>query len=154
MTSFLLNGQTRRVDDPDLPLLLAVREVAGLTGTKYGCGKGLCGACTLHVDGRAMRSCTVPVSAVSGKSVTTIEGLSPDRSHPVQRAWLALDVPQCGYCQSGMIMAVSALLQATPKPTDAQIDSAITNICRCATYHRVRQAIHRAAGAAAAGAKA
>jgi isoquinoline 1-oxidoreductase subunit alpha len=151
MTQFTLNGRPHQVDDADMPLLLAVREVAGLNGTKYGCGKGLCGACTVHVDGEAVRSCVTPVAAVSQRSVTTIEGLSSDRSHPVQQAWLALDVPQCGYCQPGMIMAVSALLAETPKPTDAQIDAAITNICRCATYHRVRQAIHRAARQPVAG---
>lgn len=150
MTTFTLNGRPQQVDDPDMPLLLAVREVGSLNGTKYGCGKGLCGACTVHVDGSAMRSCVVPVSAVNGRAVTTIEGLSADRSHPVQRAWLELDVPQCGYCQSGMLMAVAALLARTPQPSDAQIDAAITNICRCATYHRVRQAIHRAARQAGA----
>jgi isoquinoline 1-oxidoreductase subunit alpha len=154
MTAFTLNGRPQTVDDPDMPLLLAVREVGGLNGTKYGCGKGLCGACTVHVDGQALRSCTVPVSAIAGRAVTTIEGLSADRSHPVQRAWLALDVPQCGYCQSGMVMAVSALLASTPQPTDAQIDQTITNICRCATYHRVRQAIHLAARQAGAKAEA
>jgi isoquinoline 1-oxidoreductase subunit alpha len=154
MTQFTLNGRPQQVDDADMPLLLAVREVAGLNGTKYGCGKGLCGACTVHVDGQAVRSCVIPVAAVSQRSVTTIEGLSSDRSHPVQQAWLALDVPQCGYCQPGMIMAVSALLAETPKPTDAQIDAAITNICRCATYHRVRQAIHRAARQPVAGGRA
>jgi isoquinoline 1-oxidoreductase subunit alpha len=154
MTQFTLNGRLQQVDDADMPLLLAVREVAGLNGTKYGCGKGLCGACTVHVDGEAVRSCVTPVAAVSQRSVTTIEGLSTDRSHPVQQAWLALDVPQCGYCQPGMIMAVSALLAETPKPTDAQIDAAITNICRCATYHRVRQAIHRAARQPVAGGRA
>lgn len=150
MTTFSLNGRPQQVDDANMPLLLAVREVGGLNGTKYGCGKGLCGACTVHVDGQAMRSCVVPVASVAGRAVTTIEGLSVNRSHPVQRAWLELDVPQCGYCQPGMVMAVAALLAKTPQPTDVQIDEAITNICRCATYHRVRQAIHLAARQAGA----
>lgn len=147
MPAFQLNDKPIEIADAEMPLLLAIREAGGLSGTKYGCGKGLCGACMVHVDGRATRSCTVPVAAVQGRRVTTIEGLSADRSHPVQKAWLALDVPQCGYCQSGLIMAVSSLLAETPAPTDAQIDAAITNICRCATYHRVRQAIHQAARA-------
>jgi isoquinoline 1-oxidoreductase subunit alpha len=145
MVTFNLNGRPQQVSDDDMPLLLAVREIGGLNGTKYGCGKGLCGACTVHVDGQALRSCVVPVAAIAGRSVTTIEGLAANRSHAVQRAWLELDVPQCGYCQSGMVMAVAALLTETPKPTDNQIDEAITNICRCATYHRVRKAIHLAA---------
>src|SRR5262249_30229895 len=123
--------------DPDTPLLWVVREQLQLTGTKFGCGIAACGACTLHVDGEAVRSCSYPVSLAEGKAVTTIEGLSRDRSHPVQRAWIAEQVPQCGYCQSGMIMAAAALLRTTPKPTDAQIDAAMTNICRCGTYPRV-----------------
>jgi isoquinoline 1-oxidoreductase subunit alpha len=148
MITFTVNGQARSVDvEPETPLLWALRDTLGLTGTKFGCGMALCGACTVHVDGQAMRSCVVPVSAVQGKQITTIEGLSPAGEHPVQKAWIALDVPQCGYCQPGFIMAVAALLKATPRPTDADIDSAITNICRCGTYARVRQAIHAAAKA-------
>jgi isoquinoline 1-oxidoreductase subunit alpha len=146
MITFSVNGQSRSVDvDPDTPLLWVLRDTLGLTGTKFGCGIALCGACTVHVDGQAMRSCVVPVSAVQGKQITTIEGLSPDGSHPVQKAWLALDVPQCGYCQTGVIMAVAALLKAKPQPSDADIDAAITNVCRCGTYARIRQGIHNAA---------
>jgi isoquinoline 1-oxidoreductase subunit alpha len=146
MITFSVNGQSRSVDvDPDTPLLWVLRDTLGLTGTKFGCGIALCGACTVHVDGQATRSCVVPVSAVQGKQITTIEGLSPDGSHPVQRAWLALDVPQCGYCQTGVIMAVAALLKAKPQPSDADIDAAITNVCRCGTYARIRQGIHNAA---------
>ena len=146
MITFSVNGQARSVDvDPDTPLLWVLRDTLGLTGTKFGCGIALCGACTVHVDGQATRSCVVPVSAVQGKQITTIEGLSPDGSHPVQRAWLALDVPQCGYCQTGVIMAVAALLKAKPQPSDADIDAAITNVCRCGTYARIRQGIHTAA---------
>lgn len=140
---FYLNG--RSVDfegDPQTPLLWVIREWASLTGTKYGCGIAACGACTVHVDGEAVRSCSLPVREFKGRRVTTIEGLSTDRSHPVQKAWIEKDVPQCGYCQSGMIMAVAALLQKHPEPTDAEIDEAVTNLCRCATYHRVREAIH------------
>lgn len=144
-----INGKARDLDvDPDTPLLWALREQAGLTGTKYGCGVGVCGACTVHVDGVAIRSCATPVSAFqANQKIVTIEGLSPDGSHAVQQAWLALDVPQCGYCQTGMIMAAAALLRETPRPTDADIDAAMTNICRCGTYNRVRAAIKRAAGA-------
>ncbi len=148
MITFTLNGQARTVDvDPATPLLWVVRDTLGLTGTKYGCGVALCGACTVLVSGQATRSCVLPVSAVQGKRITTIEGLSPDGSHPLQQAWIALDVPQCGYCQTGMIMAAAALLQARPRPTDADIDTAITNICRCGTYARIRRAIHAAAKA-------
>ncbi|AYY96810.1 (2Fe-2S)-binding protein [Burkholderia multivorans] len=144
---FMLNGQPFDFDgDPDTPLLWVVRDAAGLTGTKYGCGIGACGACTVHLDGEAARSCVLPVAGVAGRSVTTIEGLSHDRSHPVQRAWIQKDVPQCGYCQSGMVMATAALLARHRKPTDAQIDAAVTNLCRCATYQRIREAIHVAAG--------
>lgn len=133
--------------DPNTPLLWVLREQLGLTGTKYGCGVAQCGACTVHVDGAALRSCAMPVSALQPtQKVVTIEGLAAGASHPVQQAWLALDVPQCGYCQSGMIMAAAALLKATPRPTDADIDDAMTNICRCGTYNRVRAAIHVAAG--------
>jgi aerobic-type carbon monoxide dehydrogenase small subunit (CoxS/CutS family) len=148
MIAFEVNGRTVSVDvDPDTPLLWVIREQLQLPGTKYGCGVALCGACTVHVDGEAVRSCSMPVSAASGRKVTTIEGLSADRSHPVQKAWIAEQVPQCGYCQSGMIMAAAALLKEKPRPTDADIDAAITNICRCGTYQRVRKALHVAAGA-------
>jgi len=143
---FTLNRRPMQFDgDDQTPLLWVIRETAGLTGTKYGCGIGMCGACTVHVDGEPTRSCSVPVSSVAGHSVTTIEGLSSDASHPVQLAWIKHDVPQCGYCQSGMIMAASALLKKIPKPSDAQIDEQMTNLCRCATYHRIREAIHAAA---------
>jgi isoquinoline 1-oxidoreductase alpha subunit len=128
------------------PLLWAIREQAGLTGTKYGCGIAACGACTVHLDGQPVRSCSYPASAAVGKKITTIEGLSPDSTHRVQKAWVALDVPQCGYCQSGQIMAAVALLEAKPKPSDKDIDEAMSNICRCGTYQRVRAAIHLAAG--------
>jgi isoquinoline 1-oxidoreductase alpha subunit len=142
-----LNGRRYEYDgDPDQPLLWVLRDVIGLTGTKYGCGIGQCGACTVHVDGLARRSCMTPVRKVAGRSVTTIEGLSEDGSHPVQRAWLEEDVAQCGYCQTGQIMAVVSLLRTTPSPTDAQIDELHTNLCRCGTYYRLRRAIHRAAG--------
>jgi isoquinoline 1-oxidoreductase subunit alpha len=142
-----VNGVKREVDaPPDMPLLWVLRDVFGLTGTKFGCGMAQCGACTVHVNGEPLRSCVMPLSAVAGKSITTIEGLSPDGSHPVQRAWAELDVVQCGYCQSGQIMSAVALLAAKPKPTDADIDAALTgNICRCGTYQRVRAAVHRAA---------
>jgi len=126
-------------------LLWAIRDAVGLTGTKFGCGIAQCGACTVHIDGVAMRSCSVPIGAVAGKKITTIEALSPDSKHPVQQAWLAEDVPQCGWCQSGQIMAVAAFLKQNPNPTDADIDANITNICRCGTYERLRRAIHRAA---------
>jgi isoquinoline 1-oxidoreductase alpha subunit len=142
-----VNGRTHEVDvEPEMPLLWAVREVLGLTGTKFGCGIAQCGACTMHLDGEPVRSCSLPVSAAAGKRVVTIEGLSRDSSHPVQKAWLALDVPQCGYCQSGQIMAAVALLQKNPRPTDKDIDDAMTNICRCGTYQRIRAAVHMAAG--------
>lgn len=139
-----VNGQVREFQaEDDTPLLWVLREQLGLTGTKYGCGIAQCGACTVHIDGEAMRSCVRPVSTVMEQmKIVTIEGLSPDGSHPVQKAWAALDVPQCGFCQSGMIMAATALLKEKPKPTDADIDMAMTNICRCGTYNRVRKAIH------------
>jgi isoquinoline 1-oxidoreductase alpha subunit len=144
-----VNGRILVVDvDPDTPLLWVLREQLGMIGTKFGCGIAACGACTVHLDGAAVRSCSYPVSLAVGKSITTIEGLSPDRGHALQKAWIVEQVPQCGYCQSGMLMAAAALLKSTPKPTDAQIDAAITNICRCGTYHRVRRAIHRAAESA------
>ncbi|MGC2658942.1 MAG: (2Fe-2S)-binding protein [Bryobacteraceae bacterium] len=144
---FSLNGKSQHVEvDPDMPLLWVLRDVLGMTGTKFGCGMALCGACTVHIDGNAARSCVTPVSAISGRNVATIEGLSPDRSHPVQIAWSEADVPQCGYCQSGQIMAAAALLQKTPHPTDADIDEVMRgNICRCGTYQEIRKAIHRAA---------
>jgi aerobic-type carbon monoxide dehydrogenase small subunit (CoxS/CutS family) len=143
-----VNGADRRVEAaPETPLLWVLRDVLGMTGTKFGCGAGLCGACTVHVDGQAVRSCQTPLSALGGRQVTTIEGLSPDSSHPVQRAWLDEGVPQCGYCQSGQIMAAAALLARTPRPSDAEIDAGMRgNICRCGTYQRIRRAIHRAAG--------
>jgi isoquinoline 1-oxidoreductase subunit alpha len=143
-----INGQPHTVDiDPQMPLLWAIRDIIGLTGTKFGCGKALCGACTVHVDGEPVRSCSFPVSAAAGRAVTTIEGLSPDGMHPVQVAWRELNVPQCGYCQSGQIMSAAALLARTPRPTDGDIDTAMSgNLCRCGTYTRIRQAIHRAAG--------
>lgn len=140
-----INGTTYNVDaDPQTPLLWVIRDRIGLTGTKFSCGLAQCGACTVHVDGQAIRSCVYPASAAVGRSITTIEGLSEDGTHPVQLAWKEYDTPQCGYCQSGMIMATTALLASNPEPTDAEIDAAITNICRCGTYHRIRQAIHRA----------
>jgi isoquinoline 1-oxidoreductase alpha subunit len=147
MARLTINGETHTIDiDPDTPLLWAIREWVGMTGTKYGCGIAQCGACTVHVDNEAVRSCSFPVSAAEGKQITTIEGLAKNGAlHPVQAAWLAKDVPQCGYCQSGMIMAVAALLKEKPKPTDADIDAAITNICRCGTFQQVREAIHAAA---------
>ena len=146
--SFQVNGNPRTVDvSPDTPLLWVLRDTLQLTGTKYGCGISQCGACTVHVDGDPTRSCVTPVSAIAGKSITTIEGLSLDRNHPIQQAWIAEQVPQCGYCQSGQIMTAAALLARTPKPTDADIDQALSgNICRCGTYQRMRKAIHRAAG--------
>jgi isoquinoline 1-oxidoreductase alpha subunit len=149
MAALNVNGRTHQVDvDPSTPLLWVIREQVGLTGTKYGCGIAQCGACTVHVDGAAMRSCSVPVSAVEGKLITTIEGLASGGTlHKVQKAWIEHDVPQCGYCQSGMIMAVAALLKDKPKPTDADIDATITNICRCGTYQQARAAIHAAANA-------
>lgn len=144
---FTLNGKAQSVDvDPHMPLLWVLRDTLNLTGTKFGCGMALCGACTVHIDGEATRSCITPVSEVAGKKVTTIEGLSADVSHPVQKAWIEMDVPQCGYCQSGQIMSAAALLAKNPQPTDAQVDEAMSgNICRCGTYQRIREAIHRAA---------
>jgi isoquinoline 1-oxidoreductase subunit alpha len=149
MISLMINGQSHNIDvEPDTPLLWAIRENVGLTGTKYGCGIAQCGACTVHIDGAPMRSCSMPVSAAAGKRITTIEGLAENGVlHKVQKAWLAYEVPQCGYCQSGMIMAVAALLKDKPKPTDADINDAITNICRCGTFVQVRAAIHAAANA-------
>jgi aerobic-type carbon monoxide dehydrogenase small subunit (CoxS/CutS family) len=147
MISFKVNGKRHEVDvQADTPLLWVLREKLGLTGTKYGCGKALCGACTVHVNGNAVRSCVTPVISVLGKDIKTIEGLSPDESNPVQQAWIAEDVPQCGFCQSGQIMSAVALLKANPKPTDEDIDQAMSaNICRCGTYQRIRKAIRRAA---------
>jgi len=143
-----INGKSHLIDVPlDTPLLWVLRDTLGLTGTKYGCGMGLCGACTVHLEGEARRSCQTPVSSVGAKRITTIEGLSPDRSHPVQRAWIAEQVPQCGFCQSGQIMQAAAFLAKTPHPSREQIDEAMNgNICRCATYQRIRSAIVRAAG--------
>ena len=150
MTRLAINGTVHEVNiDPDTPLLWVIREWVGLTGTKYGCGIAQCGACTVHVDGVAVRSCSFPARAAEGKQITTIEGLAiKDALHTVQQAWIEHDVPQCGYCQSGMIMAVAALLKVKRKPTDAEIDAAITNICRCGTYQQVRAAIHSAAAKA------
>ena len=149
MAKLNINGKVRDVAvEPDTPLLWVIRENVGLTGTKYGCGVAQCGACSVHINGNVVRSCSMPVSAVKPTDrIVTIEGLSPTSSHPVQQAWLALDVPQCGYCQSGQIMAAVALLAKNPKPSDADIDAAMTNICRCGTYQRVRAAIHQAAAA-------
>jgi isoquinoline 1-oxidoreductase alpha subunit len=148
MVRLSINGKMHELDvDPNTPLLWAIREQAGLTGTKYGCGVAQCGACTVHVDGSPMRSCSVPVGAIAGRKVTTIEGLAPaGKLTKVQQAWIQHEVAQCGYCQCGMIMAAEALLKAKPKPTDADIDAAITNICRCGTFQEVRKAIHSAAG--------
>jgi isoquinoline 1-oxidoreductase alpha subunit len=141
-----VNGNAHTVDaDPNTPLLWVIRDQIGLTGTKFSCGIGQCGACTVLIDGQPVRSCIVPVAAAEGKSIATIEGVSRDGSHPIQLAWKELDAPQCGYCQSGMIMSALALLAKTPNPTDADIDREVTNACRCSSYHRVRQAIHRAA---------
>jgi isoquinoline 1-oxidoreductase alpha subunit len=146
MANITVNGTARQIDvEPETPLLWVLREELGLTGTKFGCGIAECGACTVHVDGVAIRSCSVPVRTVENKQVTTIEGLSTDSSHPVQQAWLTEQVPQCGYCQSGQIMATVAFLKNTPNPTDADIDAGLTNICRCGTYERLRRAVHRAA---------
>jgi isoquinoline 1-oxidoreductase alpha subunit len=148
-----VNGAQHEVDaPPDMPLLWALRDLMGLTGTKFGCGIAQCGACTVHVDGQPLRACVTPVSALEGKKITTIEALSMDASHPVQRAWAELDVVQCGYCQSGQIMAAAALLAVKPAPTDADIDAAMSgNICRCGTYPRIRAAVHRAAALAKTG---
>jgi isoquinoline 1-oxidoreductase alpha subunit len=141
-----VNGTAHSVDaDPQTPLLWVIRDQLGLTGTKFSCGIGQCGACTVHVDGQPVRSCIVPIAAADGKSITTIEGVSRDGSHPIQLAWKELDAPQCGYCQSGMIMSALALLARNANPTDADIDREVTNACRCSSYHRVRKAIHRAA---------
>jgi aerobic-type carbon monoxide dehydrogenase small subunit (CoxS/CutS family) len=153
---FTLNGKAQTVDvNPNMPLLWVLRDTLGMTGTKFGCGMALCGACTVHIDGEATRSCITPISSVTGKKITTIEGLSPDRSHPVQKAWIEIDVPQCGYCQSGQIMSAAALLAAKAQPSDAEIDEAMKgNICRCGTYQRIRQAVHLAAKLQGAPAKA
>ena len=147
MITLNVNGRSIEVDvDPQTPLLWVLRDTVGLTGTKYGCGMALCGACTVHIDGEPARSCQVALADVGTRRITTIEGLSADRSHAVQKAWMEIDVPQCGYCQSGQIMSAAALLAKTPKPTDADIDAAMAgNICRCGTYQRIRAAIHRAA---------
>ncbi len=147
MIKLNLNGKDAEIDvEDDMPLLWVLRDTLGLPGTKFGCGMALCGACTVHLDGAPIRSCVTPAHAAAGKNVTTIEGLSPDSSHPVQRAWIELDVPQCGYCQSGQIMSAAALLAKTPQPSDEQIEAAMSgNICRCGTYQRIRAAIHRAA---------
>jgi len=144
---FTLNGKQQTVDaEPSMPLLWVLRDILGLTGTKFGCGMALCGACTVHINGSATRSCVTPISGVAGKRVTTIEGLSPDRSHPVQKAWVETDAPQCGYCQSGQIMAAAAMLAKNPNPTDRDIDEVMQgNICRCGSYQEIRRAIHRAA---------
>jgi isoquinoline 1-oxidoreductase subunit alpha len=149
MTKFTVNGNpVEFLMQPDTPLLWALRDAAGLTGTKYGCGAGLCGACTVHVDGKATRSCQVTIAELEGTFITTIEGLSDNRDHPLQQAWIAAQVPQCGYCQSGMIMAAAALLKDKPNPSDDDINTTITNLCRCGTYPRIRRAIHMAAGQA------
>ena len=153
MAKLNVNGKVHTVAaEGDMPLLWAIRELVGLTGTKFGCGIAQCGACSVHINGEVMRSCSVPVSAIKPTDrIVTIEGISQNLSHPVQKAWLEVDVPQCGYCQSGQIMAATALLKKNPKPTDADIDAAMTNICRCGTYQRVRQAVHMAAGQMAGG---
>jgi isoquinoline 1-oxidoreductase subunit alpha len=149
VTTLNVNGKQVNVDvEDEMPLLWVLRDELGLTGTKYSCGIAMCGACTVHVDGQPVRSCVMPASAVVGKKITTIEALSPNGSHPVQKAWVQLQVPQCGFCQSGMIMAAAALLKETKKPTDEQIDAVMSNICRCGTYARVREAIHLAAKSA------
>ena len=146
MVELMVNGKKHSVDvNPEMPLLWVLRDVIGLTGAKYGCGMALCGACTVHLDGETVRACVLPVSAAVGKNVLTIEGLSPNGTHPLQKAWIAEQVPQCGYCQPGMVMAAAALLKKKPTPTDADIDAEITNICRCGTYTRIRKAIHAAA---------
>ncbi len=154
MTELTVNGQAHALDaDPATPLLWVLRDHLNLTGTKYGCGISQCGACTVHLDGAPVRSCVTPLAAAAGKQVTTIEGLSDDASHPVQRAWIEHDVPQCGYCQSGQIMAAAALLATNAAPTDDDIDAAMTNVCRCGTYQRVRRGVHRAAELARASAR-
>ena len=150
MIKLIVNGETHSVDvEPEMPLLWVLRDHLGLPGTKYGCGISQCGACTVHLDGEAVRSCTLPVSAAQGKRITTIEGLSREGLHPVQKAWIEHEVPQCGYCQTGMIMTATALLERNPHPNDDQIDQAMTNLCRCGTYARVRKAIHALAEAGA-----
>jgi isoquinoline 1-oxidoreductase alpha subunit len=153
MTKLSINGTTRDVEaEADTPLLWVIREQVGLTGTKYGCGVAQCGACSVHINGEVTRSCSLPLSAISASDkITTIEGLSANASHPVQKAWAEIDVPQCGYCQSGQIMAAAALLKKNPKPTDKDIDEAMTNICRCGTYQRIREAVHMAAGVGTTG---
>jgi isoquinoline 1-oxidoreductase alpha subunit len=153
--SLTINGKATTINaDADMPLLWALRDVAGLVGTKFGCGKALCGACTVHLNDTPVRSCSLPISAVAGSKITTIEGLSADGSHPVQRAWMQEDVPQCGYCQAGQMMSAAALLKQNPKPTDADIDAAMSgNLCRCGTYTRIRKAVHTAATLASEGAK-
>jgi len=153
MLTLVVNGKRSSIDvDPAMPLLWVLRENLGLTGTKYGCGIAQCGACTVHLDGEAVRSCVTPVSRAVGKKITTIEGLSSDLSHPLQRAWIEIDVPQCGYCQSGQLMAAAVLLRENPHPTDGDIDDGMAgNICRCGTYPRIRRAIHRAAALMAEG---
>jgi aerobic-type carbon monoxide dehydrogenase small subunit (CoxS/CutS family) len=148
MITLKVNGKAHQLDiEAGTPLLWVLRDELGMTGTKFGCGIAQCGACTVHIGGQAMRSCSVPVGSIGAAEVTTIEGLSPNSKHPVQQAWIAEDVPQCGYCQSGQIMAAAAFLKTNPKPSDAEIDANITNICRCGTYERIRRAIHRAAAA-------
>jgi isoquinoline 1-oxidoreductase alpha subunit len=148
ITSLRVNGAEHRVDaDPEMPLLWVLRDLLGLDGTKYGCGEALCGACTVHLDGEVVRACVTPLRRVAGKAVTTIEGLSPDGSHPLQRAWVDLGVPQCGFCQAGQIMSAAALLARTPRPSDAEIDQSLAgNLCRCGTYTRIRAAVKKAAG--------
>ena len=149
MTTLNVNGKQVNVEvEPDMPLLWVLRDELGLTGSKYGCGIAMCGACTVHVDGKPTRSCVIPAASLEGRKITTIEGLSPNGSHPVQKAWVKLQVPQCGYCQSGMIMAAAALLKEVRNPSDAQINDAMSNICRCGTYARVREAIHLVAKSA------
>ena len=148
MINITVNGKPEQIDiEPDTPLLWVIRDVVGLTGTKYGCGISECGACTVHVNGEALRSCSIPIGGLEGASITTIEGLSADRSHPVQQAWIEEDVPQCGWCQSGQIMTTIAFLKQYPKPNEDEINANITNICRCGTYERMRRAVHRAAKA-------
>lgn len=148
--NLLINNQPVEVDvEPEMPLLWVLRDILDLKGTKYSCGIAQCGACTVHLDGEPVRSCVLPVSAAEGRRITTIEGLSPDGSHPLQQAWIRHQVPQCGYCQSGQIMAAAALLQKTPRPTDADINAAMSNICRCGTYKRIRDAVHDVAGSSA-----
>jgi aerobic-type carbon monoxide dehydrogenase small subunit (CoxS/CutS family) len=152
MISLSINGRTVSADvEPETPLLWVLRDTLGLTGTKFGCGAGLCGACTVHIDGKPMRSCQLPAASLGGRKITTIESVAADRNHPVVAAWIAEQVPQCGYCQAGQIMAATALLAANPKPSDADIDRAMTNICRCGTYAEIRAAIHRASSAMAKG---